>query len=217
LVEDYAVAIKPNQQYLFGFTKKHHRTLTDRVRERGMLSVLDYKLSDISDTVASAIFHISESGYDAITFNPLPGNLQETIKLAHEGARRTRGYELGVIVLTLMSNPEAMIFMKNAMANRLPLFKFIASQVRDFDADGCVVGATGHIIKEDISAIRKIVGSDKVFLIPGVGAQGGDVDKVMRSAGGNVLINVGRDIIYSRNPRAKAKEYCELFSRQWKK
>jgi orotidine-5'-phosphate decarboxylase len=88
LVEDYAVAIKPNQQYIFGFTKEQHQKLTAHIKKSNMLSILDYKLSDISDTVASAIFQITEAGYDAITFNPLPGNLQETVQLAHGSAKK---------------------------------------------------------------------------------------------------------------------------------
>ncbi|MGQ9530265.1 MAG: orotidine 5'-phosphate decarboxylase [Candidatus Bathycorpusculaceae bacterium] len=212
MVKDYAVAIKPNQQYIFGFTKGQHQKLTRYIRENAMLSILDYKLGDISDTVASAIFHISESGYDAITFNPLAGNLKETVELAHENAKSLRGYELGIIVLTLMSNPEAVTFMKGAKIGRLPLFKFISKQVKEFDADGCVVGATGHVTEEDIKAIRKIVGRDKVLLIPGIGAQKGDVNKVLKSAGENILINVGRDIIYSENPKRKSEEYHKMLS-----
>lgn len=206
MVKDYTVAIKPNQQYLFGFTKKQHRKLVDSIRKHDMLSILDYKLNDISDTVESAIFHISESGYDAITFNPLPGNLQKVVQLAHN-SKKVRGYELGIIVLTLMSNPKAVSFMKKAMIGQLPLFKFISEQVRDCAADGCVVGATGHVTENNIKTIRRIVGPDKVFLIPGVGTQKGDVGKVLKSAGKNILINVGRDIIYSVNPARRAKEH----------
>jgi len=212
LVKDYAVAIKPNQQYIFGFTKEQHQKLTRHINKNGMLSVLDYKLSDISDTVASAIFHITDAGYDAITFNPLPGNLQETVQLAHGSARNMRGYELGIIVLTLMSNPEAVTFMKNAEISQMPLYKFISRQVKEFDADGCVVGATGHVTEEEIRAVREIVGIDKVFLIPGIGAQRGDVNRVLKTAGANVLINVGRDIIYSENPKRKAEEYQRTLS-----
>jgi len=212
MVKDYAVAVKPNQQYVFGFTKKQHQKLTRFIRQNGMLSILDYKLSDISDTVASAIFHISESEYDAITFNPFSGNLKETVYLAHDTAKNLRGYELGIIVLTLMSNPEAVTFMKKARVDRLPVFKFISRQIRECDADGCVVGATGHVTEEDIKVIRKIAGIDKVFLIPGIGAQKGDVNKVLKSAGENILINVGRDIMYSENPRRKAEEYHIMLS-----
>jgi len=212
VVKDYAVAIKPNQQYIFGFTKRQHRELADSIRQADMLSILDYKLNDISDTVESAIFHISESGYDATTFNPLPGNLKDAVQLAHDSARRMRGYELGIIVLTLMSNPEAVTFMKDAKIGRWPLFRFISRQVRDCDADGVVVGATGHVTEKDIKSIRRIVGPDKVFLIPGIGAQKGDVRKVLKAAGENILINVGRDIIYSENPKSKAEVYYTMLA-----
>lgn len=207
VVKDNAIAIKPNQQYVFGFTKREHRRLTDFIRKKNLLSILDYKLNDISDTVASAIFHLSEAGYDAVTFNPLAGNLEETVELAHGSVTTMRGFELGIFVLTLMSNPEAVTFMKKPMVGRVPMFRFIAQQVRDFDADGCVVGATGHVTSLDIQEIRSIVGPDKVFLIPGVGTQKGDIQKVLTAAGENIIVNVGRDIIYSEDPGDKSKEY----------
>lgn len=211
LVHESALAIKPNQQYVFGFGKKHHQKLTDYARKRDMLSVLDYKLNDISDTVASAIFHLSESGYDAVTFNPLPGNLQEAVNLAHTLGTRTSGHELGIIVLTLMSNPEAAVFMRRTRLGKIPLYKYIAMQVKKHNADGCVVGATGHVSEKDVRAIRRIIGPDRVFLIPGVGAQKGDARKVLKVAGENVLINVGRDIIYSENPKLRAQKYRAEF------
>lgn len=206
-VKDNAIAIKPNQQYVFGFTKMEHRRLTDLIRKRNMLSILDYKLNDISDTVASAIFHLSEAGYDAVTFNPLAGNLEETIKLAHDSVTAMRGYDLGILVLTLMSNPEAVTFMKKPMVGRVPMFALIAQQVKDFEADGCVVGATGHVTAMDIRKIRTIVGPDKIFLVPGVGTQKGDIRKVLTAAGENIIVNVGRDIIYSEDPRDRSREY----------
>lgn len=212
-VHESALAIKPNQQYVFGFEKKHHQKLTDYARKQDMLSVLDYKLNDISDTVASAIFHLSESGYDAVTFNPLPGNLQEAVDLAHTLGTKIRARELGIIVLTLMSNPEAALLMRKAKFGGMPLYKFIAGEVRKHNADGCVVGATGHVGEKEITAIRRIVGPRKVFLIPGIGAQKGDARKVLKAAGENVLINVGRDIIYSENPRMRAETYCAEFLR----
>ncbi len=205
-VKDYSVAMKPNQQYIFGFTKDQHQQLTDSIRKAGMLSILDYKLNDIGESIKSAIFHIAETGYDAITFNPLPGNLEETVLLAHH-AKQLRGAELGIIVLTLMSNPESMLFMKKTRVGKIPLFQLIAEQVKYCNADGCVVGATDHITGNDIKLIRRITGPEKVFLMPGIGAQKGSIRKTLKVSGKNTLLNVGRDIIYSKNPRKKAKEY----------
>jgi orotidine-5'-phosphate decarboxylase len=211
LVKDSAVAVKPNQQYIFGFSKRDHKTLTDSIRRNGLISILDYKLNDISDTVESAIFHLAESGYDAITFNPLPGNLKAVVQFCHEHVRKLRGFELGIIVLTLMSNSEAVTFMKKMTIENMPMFKYVSKDVKNCDADGCVVGATGHVTEQNIKTIREIVGDDKVFLVPGVGTQEGDPRKVIKAAGRNTLINVGRAIIYAENPKRKAEEYNKDF------
>jgi orotidine-5'-phosphate decarboxylase len=62
----------------------------------------------------------------------------------------------------------------------------------------------------EIKAIRKAAGTDKIFLVPGVGTQKGDPEKVIES-GGNVIINVSRDVDYAESPGKRAKEYTELF------
>ena len=211
-INEFSVAAKPNQQYIFGFTKKQHRKLTDTIRKSEMISILDYKLNDISDTVESSIFHLSGCGYDAITFNPLLGNMGEAVKLAHDSAKNNRGRELGIIVLTLASNPEALRYMKQATLNNEPLFISIARDVESTGADGLVVGATGHVTENDIRTIRKIVGAERVLLVPGIGAQHGDHNRLAKFGGRHILINVGRHIIYSNSPKKEAKKYAELFN-----
>jgi orotidine-5'-phosphate decarboxylase len=201
----YCVAFKPNQQYVAGFTSRDHVRLTDAIAASGCFSILDYKLNDIGDTVESAIFHIKRWGYDAVTFSPFLGNIEGTVKLAHSGEQK-----LAVIVLTLTSNPEAVRYQKEAKLDGKPFYLAIAEDVQKYGGDGCVVGATGHVTADEIKAIRDAAGSDKVLLVPGVGAQRGDPQKAIES-GGNVLINVSRDIIYSQSPREKAREYSELF------
>lgn len=63
---------------------------------------------------------------------------------------------------------------------------------------GLVVGAT---FPEEISTVRSVVGNDMPILVPGVGAQGGDLSKVLElgtdEKGGNVLINVSRGIMFA--------------------
>jgi orotidine-5'-phosphate decarboxylase len=75
------------------------------------------------------------------------------------------------------------------------------------------VGATDNVTTWDIRELRDTVGEDTVFLCPGVGAQGGDVEFIVTSAGENTLINAGRAIIQDENPEKKAGEYKELFNR----
>lgn len=204
--EDYCVAFKPNQQYLAGFTSEEHLRLSEEIRSRGCVSILDYKLNDIGDSVESALYHISKWGYDAITFNPFLGNLEETVKIAHSYPRK-----IGILALTLTSNPEAVRYQKHATISNNPLYLAIAEDVKSCGGDGCVVGATGHVTDTDIRLIREAAGIDKIFLVPGIGAQAGDPKKVIEN-GGNVLINVSRGVIYADSPKGKAKEYCELFN-----
>lgn len=207
LTADFCVAAKVNEQYLRGLTAEDHRELTKLAHDMGMLSIYDCKLGDIGDTVESAVFHISEWGYDAITVNPLPGNLEWVVKIAH-----MREPPLGVLVLTLMSNPESERFTKSVAIDGVPLYLMVAHDVRRYDADGCVVGAAGHVTGHDIRLVREAAGSDKVLLVPGIGAQMGDPEKVFRFGGTNILINVGRDIIYSEDPRRKAREWSNALN-----
>ncbi len=202
LTAEHCCAFKPNHQYVLGWTGAHHRTLTSAIRRAGAVSVLDCKLGDIGDTIDSALYHIRKWGYDAITFNPLLGNLKETVEKSHKGEK-----QLGILALTLTSNREAIRYQKEAMLEDSPLFLAIARDVRDSDADGCVMGATDHVTEKDLREVRSIVGLDRVFLIPGIGTQKGDLDKLL-AAGGNVLVNVSRDIIYSKDPQNRAREYC---------
>ena len=201
-IHDFAVAVKINDQYVKGFTSKEHQKLTEYAREKRLITIEDCKLGDIRDSAESNLFWMKKWNYDAITVNPLPGNLKQIIELAHS-------YEppIGIFVLTLMSNPEAVKYFKTATITGKQFYLSVADEVKEYDADGCVIAATGHVTEDDIKAIRKCSGEDKVFLIPGVGKQKGDPDKVLKASGQNVIINIGRDIIYSDNPRKKAEEY----------
>ena len=201
LTSKYCCAYKPNLQYVLGWTGEDHRRLTAAVREARAVSILDCKLGDIGDSVDSALYHIRKWGYDAITYNPLLGNTEEAVDKAHTGER-----QLGLIVLTLTSNPEALRYQKHGTIEGAPLFSAIAHDVKESGADGCVVGATSHVTAKDIRVIRSIVGPDRVFLIPGMGTQGGDLGK-LAVAGKNILVNASRDIIYSDDPGRRAEEY----------
>jgi len=205
--KNFCCAYKPNQQYVWGLTKTQHKVLTNTIDKAEAFSILDYKLNDIGATTESALFHIRECGYDAITFNPLLGNLQTIVNIAHKHKP-----QIGIIALTLTSNPEAVRYQKEATIAGKPMYLAIAEDVRKCRADGCVIGATGHVTEEDIRTVRAEAGEDKLFLIPGIGAQKGDAEKVIKTAGKNILINVGRAIIYSENPKQKAEQYSKSFN-----
>lgn len=203
---EHACAFKPNAQYVsIPMGLERMKKLNRRIHDSGAFSIMDLKLGDIGSTNQSGLYWIKEAGFDALTFSPYAGNIAECVKSA-------RDFGLGVFVLTLMSNPESQWVQKEALFKGKPLYMKVAEEIRDSKADGAVIGATGHVTPEDIFTVRRIVGEDTVFLCPGVGAQGGDVEKLLKAGGRNLLINVSRGVIFAENPRKAAEEYRRSFS-----
>ncbi len=198
---DYAIAVKINLWYVFPLDIRNFLYLSGYAMSRGLVPILDCKINDIIDTVKIGLEWISRSGFKCVTINPLPGNLDKVCKICRE-------YGLGCLVLTLMSNPEAVRYFKLRIGDRL-LYEMLAEDVKQCDADGCVVGTTGHVEDVDIRKIRNIVGPERVLLLVGIGAQGGSIEKVRAALPGLVLVNVGRDIVYSEDPVQKARDYRE--------
>ena len=200
-VSDYCCSIKPNSQYFLGDSKILGK-IVKKIHAEGMMAILDHKLSDIGSSNESAIFWISKMGFDAFTFSPLAGNLKRTVEIAHKK-------QIGVFVLTLMSNPEAeRIFIETKMEGN-PLYIDIANSVREAKADGCVVGLTGFVKKEYIENVQNRVGKKTVFLLQGIGPQGGEFSKIEMIT--NPLISLGRTVIYSKNPQKIVKQYHHKF------
>jgi len=207
-VADHCCAIKLNSQYAL-FALSHHKleSLNQQIHSFGLMSILDHKLGDIGSSNDSALYWTKKSGFDAITFSPFAGNIREATEMAHSR-------DLGIFVLDLMSNPEAEGFHKKTRFNETPLFVRIADDAKHAESDGLVVGATDHVREVDIQTIRKTVGEDAIILFPGVGSQGGDVKKIFENAGDNILINVGRHIIYGSNPAKSAEDFNKRLQRK---
>ena len=200
-VSDYCCSVKPNTQYYLGHTDTLKK-ITKKIHKEGMLAILDHKLSDIGSSNSSALYWIHEMGFDAFTFSPFAGNTQETVEKAHEK-------ELGVIVLTLMSNPEAENMMINTTVNGQPYYLHTAKLVKESKADGCVVGLTGFVKEEHIKSIQEVVGDRAVFLLQGIGPQGGEAEKIKCAR--NPLVSLGRAVLYSDDPRETVKRYHRIF------
>ena len=204
---DYVLAYKPNSQFiLFTLKTKELQELNMKIHKHKALSILDHKLSDIGSSNEAAAYHIRAAGFDALTASPFPGNVKETTDICHRNG-------LGVMFLALMSNSQAVWMQKEATYRGRPLYQKIAREAHEAGADGLVIGATGHVTEADIRTARELAGSTTIFLCPGIGAQGGDIEKVMRSAGQNVIINVGRAILTDPSPGKKAKEYRDLMNK----
>ncbi|MBN2251433.1 MAG: orotidine-5'-phosphate decarboxylase [Candidatus Altiarchaeota archaeon] len=206
----YAAAYKPNSQFLFPLNTEELKELNDNIHAKGCISILDHKITDIGSSNEAALYWIKQAGFDAVTVSPFPGNISEVVESAHKN-------EVGVIVLTLMSNPQAAWIQKGVLISGKPLYQRIAEEVKSSGADGLVIGTTGHVTEEDLRTTRELAGADAIFLCPGVGAQGGDIEKTVKNAGSNLLINVGRAIISDPDPGKKAAEYAKLINEcRWK-
>ncbi|PWI49009.1 hypothetical protein CEE45_03585 [Candidatus Heimdallarchaeota archaeon B3_Heim] len=193
-------AFKINRQYILDLTSPEIQQITQASHKHSRPIIIDHKLSDIGSTNRQAIQHFAKEGFDAFTASPFPGNVQNLCETAHNS-------DLAVILLILMSNPEA-IWMKKAYIEKVPVFQFNAILANEF-ADGVVIGATGHVTNENLHTIKSEI-SGKVVLAPGVGAQGGDVKSLVNIFHKDVIFNVGRSIIYQDDPLQVLQSYNEL-------
>lgn len=166
-----------------------------------ILTICDAKRADIgstNDAYAAAIF--DQLGFDAVTLHPYLGHeaLQPFLARADKGC----------IILCRTSNPGAGEF-QDMQVDGKPLWLVVAEKVcQDWNAnDNCmlVVGAT---YPEEMRRIRLAAGG-MTFLVPGVGAQGGDVQATIRaglnSAGKGIIINASRSILFDASPADAAK------------
>lgn len=196
---DVAAAFKPNAAFYEALGTDGFRALSEtvaavRAHAPEAAVILDAKRADIGSTNAGYVAAaFDELGADAVTVHPYLGGEALAPFLA-----RT---EKLVFVLARTSNPGAGE-LQDLIADGAPLYRHVARAVaRDWDAAGncgLVVGAT---YPEEMRAIREDVPATMPILIPGVGAQGGDVAATVaanRDAGSDAyLIAASRSIIYA--------------------
>lgn len=196
---DFACAYKPNAAFYEALGVDGFRALAETVaavrREApGAAVILDAKRADIGSTNAGYVTAVFDRlGADAVTVHPYLGGEALAPFLAREAKL--------VFVLARTSNPGAGE-LQDLEADGLPLYRHVARAVaRGWNAAGncgLVVGAT---YPEELRAVREDVPASMPILIPGVGAQGGDVAAVVaanREAGSEAyLIAASRSIAYA--------------------
>lgn len=179
------------------------RGLVRSVAGGSALAIVDAKRGDVGHTsraYAAALF--DELGADAVTVNPYVGYDGMEPFLARP--------DKGVFVLCRTSNPGAADFQQLQCivdGETVPLYLAVARKVAEWNSTrgncGLVVGATAPA---ETAAVREIAG-DLPLLLPGVGAQGGNLAEAIRAArGGAFLINVSRGLI--PNSSLPQAEWC---------
>lgn len=160
--------------------------------------ILDAKRGDIGSTAEHyATEAFDRFGADAVTLNPYMGR-----DSAEPFLQRN---DRGCVFLCHTSNPGSRDFQELAVADGKggsePLYQRIARTIADeWNANGNCALVVGATYPEELKVIRRIVG-DMPLLIPGIGAQGGDVEATVGNGktadGAGLMINSSRGILYA--------------------
>lgn len=162
-------------------------------RHPGLPVILDSKRGDIGSTAtkyAQESFGRYEA--DAVTVNPYLGfdSVEPFLKWS----------DRGVILLCRTSNPGARDFQDLDCDGR-PLYMHVAERVAtQWNAGGQCMLVVGATYPKELAEVRAVVGA-MPFLVPGIGAQGGDVAAAVRAGrtpdGLGVVLNSSRGILYA--------------------
>lgn len=165
----------------------------------GIPVILDAKRGDIGSTAQRyAIEAFDRYGADAVTANPYLG--RDSLQPFLDRADR------GVVILCRTSNPGAGDLQDLVAAREggeaRPLYQHVAEKVaREWNGNGNCMLVVGATWPEQLRDVRAIVGDDLPFLVPGVGAQGGDAEAVVRNAktadGTGLVVSSSRAILYA--------------------
>jgi len=161
----------------------------------GVPVILDAKRGDIGSTAQHYVTEAFERfKADAVTLNPYLGrdSAQPFLDRADKG----------VILLCHTSNPGAADLQDLDVGGK-PLYQHVARLIaQEWNTNGNCALVTGATYPEQLAEVRALIG-DVPLLVPGIGAQGGDVQAVVRNgrtaAGTGLMINSSRAILYAGN------------------
>lgn len=200
---DMTLAFKPNSAFFEAFGVEGMQALQDVIAAvpEEIPVILDAKRGDIADTSkAYARAAFETLGADALTVNPFMGGDSVAPFLERP--------ENGAFILCRTSNPGAADLQMRRLGGAF-LYEEVVALARGWNAKGnvgLVVGAT------DPAAIARVraLAPDLWLLVPGVGAQGGDLAAVLgaglRADGLGMLVNVSRSLARAENPRTEAEK-----------
>ncbi|MCH7782668.1 orotidine-5'-phosphate decarboxylase [candidate division KSB1 bacterium] len=192
---EYASAYKLNSAFYEACGEQGYRALkrTIQIIPDDTITILDAKRADIGNSsalYARAAFDILKA--ESMTVNPYMGYDSIEPFMLNE--------ERGVFILCLTSNPGSDDLQKLVLDDARLLFMETARKIVEWNKRknlGMVVGATHP---RELAQIRKIA-PDIPLLLPGIGAQQGDLEQTVRNAIGKqkapAFINSSRGIIYA--------------------
>ncbi|MEY4905860.1 MAG: hypothetical protein RLZZ292_3675 [Bacteroidota bacterium] len=206
---DYCIGYKPNLAFYEVHGTKGWQTLEKTVRYIGKehFTIADAKRGDIGNTskmYAKAFFE--QLDFDSVTISPYMGE---------DSVRPFLGFkEKWAIVLGLTSNVGSQDFQLGQQDDtKERLYEKVLRTVATWGTPEELMFVIGATHPEKFAEIRQIV-PEHFFLVPGVGAQGGDLQGVIQHGSndlGGLLINSSRDILFrsaGEDFAQKAREAC---------
>lgn len=227
----FAAAVKPNLAFFEAFGSAGLAALE---RLRGGIPadvpvIMDAKRGDIGTTAArQAVALFDALGADAVTVNPYLGGdavaplFERLDRFAYVLCRTSNSgaSELQSLVVTAANGSD-----EREDAPQEPLYARVARRVQHWGPGstvGLVVGATAPSELREIRAIAPGL----AFLVPGVGAQGGEIGPVLRDGqatadpggagtGGGLLVNISRGIAAAAADASDPGEAMAANAREW--
>jgi len=197
--KEYVCAYKPNTAFYEAYGEEGWSVLRETIayiheKSPDVPVILDAKRADIGNTnngyVREAFTFLKA---DAITVHPYMGGEALEPFLAEK--------DKGIIILCKTSNPGSSEFQNLIMSDGEPLYCHVARQAANqWNKNGNCGLVAGGTYPEELRRVRENAG-DLPLLIPGIGAQGGDLEKTllagMDSRKSGVIISVSRSILFA--------------------
>lgn len=205
---DLACAFKPNSAFYEAEGKEGMEALKRTIQyikdvHPEVPVILDYKRGDIGNTNLGYVKEaFDELGADAVTVHGYLG--KEAMQPFLDRADK------GIIVLARTSNPGAGEFQDLLVGEaQEPLYQVVARNVaQSWNKNGNCAIVVGATYPEELARVRAVVG-DLPILLPGVGAQGGEVEATVKagkdSNNKGMIINSSRGIIFA----SKGEDFAE--------
>jgi len=191
----YVCAFKPQAAHFAAVGREHELAeLLSYIKANhpAHIALLDAKRGDIGSTAEYyAMEAYQRYGADAVTVNPYLGQDSVAPYLTYTGK--------GIVVLCRTSNPDSN-WLQNRPGDAQPVYQQVAETVAGWNDAGQFMLVAGATYPEELGQIRQIVG-DLPLLVPGIGAQGGDLAAVLEhgldAQQTGLLISSSRNIIYA--------------------
>jgi len=204
---EFASAYKPNIAFYEARGEAglvELKQTVDYLRENhpDILTICDAKRADIGSTNIGYVQEIFDwLGFDVVTVNPYLGREALAPFLERE--------DKGCIILCRTSNPGAGELQDLNIGGEL-LWAVVARKVcEEWNTLGNCMLVAGATYPDEMRRIREITG-EMTFLVPGIGAQGGEVEATVRaginSEGKGLIINSARGIIFADDPASEARK-----------